>query len=73
MLEIKDQSDSLYRRLQEAKLLFKNSSDKHEKVALANYIGNLYDAIGSVSDKKLIVKKKIYLEVKNIMINFIDI
>jgi len=58
MLEIKDQSDSLYRRLQEAKMLFKNSSDKHEKVALANYIGNLYDAIGSVSDKKLIVKKK---------------
>lgn len=58
MIQINDDDKILYRRLQEAKILFKHCNNPNEKIALSNYIANIYNAISQVSEKDLCVKKR---------------
>ena len=58
MIEINNDEKELYQRMQAAKLLLKHCHDKNEKIALCNYIANIYEAIKSISDKKLCIKKR---------------
>ena len=56
----------LYHRLQVANKLLKGSHDKDEKVALFNYIANLYYSIGRVSNMEINVsEKKVFGSHKN--------
>ncbi len=57
-MEVTNKTKGLYRRLQAANNLLKTTNNPNDKIALCNYIGNIYDAISSVGDKKIIVKKK---------------
>ena len=56
----------LYHRLQVANKLLKGSHDKDEKVALFNYIANLYYSIGRVSNMEINAsEKKVFGSHKN--------
>ena len=53
MIEISKNSKGLYRRIQIAKEELKHTKNLDEKIALYNYLGNIYDAISITDDKKL--------------------
>lgn len=58
MITVNYGTKQLYMRLQSAQNLLKETKDPGEKIALANYIGNIYTAIMSISGKKVSTNKK---------------
>ena len=58
MIEICDNSKNLYRRIQLAKEELKHTKNPDEKIALCNYIENVYDAISLTDDRNLCIGKK---------------